>query len=421
MGKRYVLVLCLLLVAAPVRSQTVLVLPFENSSDTPALEWLGPGLAELSAERLPGDARVVISHEEWLAAVEKFGLPATGRFTRATMLKLAAETDADFVVFGSFSANNGKLTLTAQVLRRDPPGLSVPMVETGAMDDLMLLHARLAWQVLRYVDPVFALSQPAYVERQARLRLDAFEQFIRGMLDARDDQRLRYFREAARLEPDWGDPAFALGQAYFAQRDWATALIWLSRVPPAHSRGLEASFLAGVCHLFRNDMVRAESALSDVLAHAEFPEVLNNLGVARMRLGKTREAVAHWQRATELDPEETDYWFNLGLGALRSSDAAAVSARDFGVRAFREVLRGDPQDAEARALLIAALERGGRMTEAAAEREASPAALPTTSPSASPFAALRITARHYLELKRAAETRQMIESPDVRPGQGERP
>jgi len=389
----FVLVLFLLLVAASARGQTLLVLPFENSSGTPTLDWLGPGLAELSLERLPGDGRVVIPREEWLAAVEKLGLPATGRFTRATMIKLGDEADADFVLFGSYTSENGNLTLTAQVLRRDPPALSPPMTASGTMEEVLLLHARLAWQVLHYVDPVFPQSEAAFVERQPSLRLDAFEQFVRGLLDARDEQRMRFFREAARLEPNWADPAFALGQAYFAQHDWATALIWLSRVPPAHSRGPEAGFLAGICHLNRNDAVRAESAFAEVLSRGEFPEVLNDLGVALMRLEKGREAIARWQRAAEIDPEETDYWFNLGVGALGSTDTAPTGTRDYGVRAFREVLRREPQDAEARALLIAALERAGRTTEAETERENSPVALPQVSPGESPLAALRISMR----------------------------
>lgn len=389
----FALVLILLLAAVSVRGQTLLVLPFENSSSTPALDWLGAGLAELSLERLPGDGRVVIPREEWLAAVEKMGLPATGRFTRATMIKLGEEADADFVVFGSYTAANGSLTLTAQVLRRDPPALSPPMTASGTMDEVLLLHARLAWQVLHYVDPVFPQSETAFVGRQTSLRLDAFEQFIRGLLEPRDEQRMRFFREAARLEPDWADPAFALGQAYFAQRDWATALIWLSRVPPAHTRGLEAGFLAGICHLSRNDAVRAESAFAEVLSHGEFPEALNDLGVALMRQGKGREAIAHWQRATEIDPEETDYWFNLGAGTLGSAEASPAGPRDYGVRAFREVLRREPQDAEVRALLIAALERAGRNTEAETERENSSVALPKAAPRASPLSALRISMR----------------------------
>lgn len=352
---------------------TFLVLPFENSSRLVKLDWLGEGLAELTLERLAGEGRIVFPREEWLAAVEKLGVPASTRFSRATMLKIAEEADADYVVFGQYASDGNTLTVTARVLGVNPPGLLAPVTESGALENLMDIHARLTWRILRSVEPAYPLSERDFARRFPRLRLDAFEYYVRGLLNSeskRDEQRLRLLREAARLEPAWDDAAFALGQTYFARRDCDSALLWLTRIPPAHERGLEASFAAGVCYLLRNDPARAEAAFAGLLervrpgvAARELPEALNNLAVARGRLGKSREAVAGFERATQLDPEEVDYWFNLGLAALRASEAAAAA------QAFREVLRRQPADAEARALLIGALEGSGRATEAAAERD----------------------------------------------------
>lgn len=375
----------------PRRAETVLVFPFENLGRMAKLDWLGEGLAELSTERLAGQGPIVFSREERLATLEKLGLPASTRISRATMLKIAEEIDADYVVFGHFTSDGKTLSLSTQVLRIEPPGLTPPFEESGPLEDLMDLHGRLAWRLLCYLEPASSshpacgrarLTERDFLQKLARLRLDAFEYYIRGLLSQepeKDDQRLQLFREATRLEPAWDDPAFALGQAYFARRECEAALPWLSRIPPAHERGPEASFDAGVCHLLRNDPARAEAAFASLLERArassgagdssggelaELPEALNNLAVARGRLGKTREAIAELQRATQLDPGEADYWFNLGLIEVRANDPAA------GVAPFREVLRHQPENAEAHALLIASLERSGQAAEAAAEREA---------------------------------------------------
>ena len=130
-------------------------------------------------------------------------------------------------------------------------------------------------------------------------------------------------REAARLEPAWDRPAFELGQIYFERRDCDSALVWFSRVPPNRPDGPEASFDTGVCHLPRNDAARAEAAFSGLLERTrkpgekdslpELPEMHNNLGVARLRLGKWNEAGAEFERAAALDPEEPDYWVNLAI------------------------------------------------------------------------------------------------------------
>jgi tetratricopeptide (TPR) repeat protein len=393
----------------PKRAETIVIFPFENSSRMAKLDWLGEGLAELTIERLAGQGTIVFSREERLAVLEKMGLPVSTRPSRATMLKIAEEIDADYVVFGQYASDGKTLSVNAQVLRVDPPALTFPFQESGALEDLMDLHARLVWRLLCYVEPPSSsvptcgrpgMSQASFLQKLPRRRLDAFEYYIRGLLSPepeKDEQSLRLFREAARLEPAWEAPAFALGQAYLARRDCEAALAWLSRVPSAHERGPEASFDAGVCHLLRNDPARAEAALVALLErlHArpesgntstaefsEFPEALNNLAVARGRLGKAREAIADLQRATRLDPEEADYWFNLGLAELRTNDSAAAIAP------FREVLRRQAENVEARALLIAALERSGHSAEAAAEREAfsrsggRPAVLSSPTPAA---------------------------------------
>lgn len=368
--------------AAPARGASVLVFPFENASRVAKLDWLSEGLAELTIERLFGHGPFFYPREERLAALDHLGLPTSTHFSRATMLKIADDIDADYIVFGQYTVDGKTLRIGARVLRIGPADLSPPMEESGPLEDLTGAHARLVWRVLVAVDPTLAGagSDPGreFAAKLPRLRVDAFEYYIRGIQSAGDDERLRQLREAARLEPAWDAPAFAAGETYFARGDCAAALLWLSRIPPANARGTEASFDAGVCHLLRNDPARAEAALVSLLERKQnLPEALNNLAVAHGRLGKPREAASELERATKLDPEDVEYWFNLGLASLRASDPAAE------VRAFREVLRRRPEDAEARGLLISALEQSGRSSEAAMERQQSGrAALPLASPQA---------------------------------------
>ena len=43
------------------------------------------------------------SHSWRLGELERYGIPTTAKLSRATMLHVAEDLDADFVVFGSFS------------------------------------------------------------------------------------------------------------------------------------------------------------------------------------------------------------------------------------------------------------------------------------------------------------------------------
>ena len=351
-----------------------LVFPFENTGGDGHLDWLGEGLEELTVQRLAAAGQQVFTHEGRSAQLERYGLPASAKLSRASILRLAEDLDADYVVFGSYASDGKKLSVVGRLLRVSPAALLPAVRESGPLETLMELHTRAVWRLLSSSAPGLPPSLGEFSRAQRALRLDAFEHYIRGRLATEDEPRMRELREAVRLEPDWPDPAFALGRAFFARRDCASALSWFGRVPKTHDRYLEAVFSTGVCHLWTNQPERAEGvflALQESLkksagAAGDLPEILNNLAVARVRSGKAAAAQGDLLRAAELDPDDDDYPFNLGLLALRAEDFAGAVAR------FREAAGREPDDANARALLIYALERGGAKAEADAARAAGP-------------------------------------------------
>ena len=320
----------------------------------------------------------MLSREDRLATLERMGLPDSARFSHATIIKIAAEADADVVVYGRFQSDGKTATLEARLLHLSPPSLSPPLTETSSMQDLLRAHARLTWQIMCAIDPKQCPQQGAsrdessFSDPPASLRLDALENFVRGLTGSQDEERLRLLREAARLEPAWDRPAFELGQIYFKRRDCDSALVWYSRVPPNRPDGPVASFSTGVCHLARNDAGRADAAFSGLLERThksgekdslpELPEMHNNLGVARLRLGKWSEAGTEFDRASTLDPEEADYWVNNAIAKIIGKQAAAA------VAPLERARKIDPDDKGAKALLIATLESLGRNPEAAAIR-----------------------------------------------------
>jgi tetratricopeptide (TPR) repeat protein len=313
-------------------------------------------------------------------------------------------------------------TLEARVLRLSPPSLSPALKETSAMQELPRAHARLAWQILCALGQKLCPPQGAsrdesgFSEPPPTLRLDALENFIRGLTASQDEDRLRLLRESARLESGWDRPAFELGQIYFDRRDCDSALVWYSRVPPNRPEGPIASFAAGVCHLARNDAARAEAAFSGLIERSrkggqkdalpELPEAHNNLGVAEMRLSKWPEAETEFERATALEPDEADYWVNVALVRLiQKTTATAVSP-------LERARKIDPDDKEARALLIATLESLGQSQEAVGIRaEVTDDTAKTAAPNLQDSAALARLARVVRNLDRAL-LRPAGESPE---------
>ncbi len=380
--------------AAGVPQQGVyLVFPFENAGASPRLDWLGEGLEELTIQYLSGAGEQVYSHAGRAGELERYGLPSSAKLSRATMLRIAQDLDADYVIFGSFTSDGASLTVESRVLRVDPPALLAPVRESAPLGSLMELHTGVVWHLLSANEQAYPLTLKDFAKVQRPLRLDAFEHFVRGLLLGEDEPRLRELREAARLEPAWPDPAFALGETYASRNDCNSALTWFARVPKTHQRYVEAIFATGVCRLQLNQPDKAEevfTALQDalrdnskhapgaanVVSGADLPEILNNIGIALARQGKTPAAQTDLRRATELDPDEDDYPFNLGLLALRANEFTAAAGF------FREAAEREPDNPEDRAFLIQALEKAGKKAEADEEREAATEALgPSALPS----------------------------------------
>ncbi len=159
-----------------------LVFPFENAGASPRLDWLGEGLEELTIQRLLAAGEQVYSHAVRIVELEQNGLSRSSKLSRATMLHIGEDLDADFVVFGRFTANGTSLTIESRTLKVNPARLLPALWETGTLDSLMDLHSRLVWRVLSTNDPNYSLSLADFTKRQRPLRLDAFEHYIRGLL-----------------------------------------------------------------------------------------------------------------------------------------------------------------------------------------------------------------------------------------------
>ena len=367
--------------AAPASQGIFLVFPFENDGASPRLDWLCEGLEELTIQRLSAAGQQVFTHSGRTSELDRYGLPSNARFSHATMLRIGADLDADFVVFGKFNSDGKSLTMELRFLRVSPTVMSAPIRESGTLESLMDLHSRLVWKLLAANDRTFPLNVSEFSKLQRPLRLDAFEHYIRGLLANEDETRIRELRETARLEPDWPEPAFALGQAYFSRRDCDSALPWLTRVPTGNPRATEATFTIGVCRLLLNQADKAEevflglqeSLKKHLVAGAELPEILNDLALAQARGGNTTASASSLLRAIDLDPDEDDYPFNLGLLYLRGNDATTAA------KYFRLASDREPDNPEDRALLIYALEKAGNRSEATEERKSATESLGASS------------------------------------------
>jgi TolB-like protein len=128
MVKRYALVVSFILFAwcqIPAQSavDTLLVLPFENTSDKAEFNWVGESFADSLSNLLRVPNLNVISNDQRKIVQSKLRIPLTTLPSLATSLKLARETNATILVSGRYNIipaqgdSAATINVTAKIVR----------------------------------------------------------------------------------------------------------------------------------------------------------------------------------------------------------------------------------------------------------------------------------------------------------------
>jgi tetratricopeptide (TPR) repeat protein len=330
----------------------VLVVPFENQAKAPGIEWIADAFPELLQERLNSATLFVLSREDRIRAYDRMGIPAELHPSRATVYRIAEQLDVDYVVLGLYHFDGRTFTTTAQLLDMRRQRLLPEMNESGPLIRLIDIQTALAWDVLHTLYPEISISRKAYVDAAPPLRLDAFENYVRGVTAPTAEEQIQHFREAARLNPAYPEALLQLGKAYYRGRQYEQAASWLARVAEGNPLAREANFYLGLAAYYQGEFPRAESAFRFVAARLPLAEVYNNLGVVSSRADR-KTAAEYFQKAIDADPNDPDYHFNLAVELYRTGDGVGAS------RQLRDTLSLRPSDAAAKSLLEAVTPDGG--------------------------------------------------------------
>ena len=283
-----------------------------------------------------------MSRADRLYALDHLGMPQGFHPSRATALKLAQTLDADSIVVGSFITDGTGILVQAQVV--DVPNLrmSNAVSARGEMSDLIGVLDSLAWKLTRQIDPSFKVSEETFVAAGAGMRLDAFEQYIRGITEPDQAERLRHLQNAVKLSPEFGQAWMALGREDYSGQQYQDAAEAFAKVDRNGTDSLEADFYRGLSLMFSGDYPHAELAFVDVARVLPLAEVVNNEGVAVSRQGK--DGTSLFIQAAASDPNAADYHFNLAVSLKREGNLAGA------LNELAQCLKLRPNDSEAQSL-----------------------------------------------------------------------
>jgi tetratricopeptide (TPR) repeat protein len=367
----FVAALFLVATSAAAQSARILVVPFENTQREPRLHWLSEASAILLADALNARGLGAITRVERVRAFEQLHLPASASLSRATVIKVGQMVGASEVILGSFVvAPDHTLSVAVQRVRIDVGRAQPDVSERAPLPELFGVFDRVAGRLSPDARP------PAAGSRDGLPPLDAFENYVKGLIAENPATRAGFLETALRQHPRYDRALLALWEVRTDQADHAAALAAARGVTAESSLHRRARFLAAVSLL---ELSRFDESFTEFKALLETAPVmpadsgvkpgaalLNNLGIVQIRRGGTPQtgtATYYLTKSADADPGDPDFLFNLGYAyVLEKNHQAAIYW-------LRESLRRNPADADAHYILAAALHGAGSSVEAARELE----------------------------------------------------
>jgi Flp pilus assembly protein TadD len=356
------ILLALLLLAPSLcrAADTIAVLPLFNLDENKAsnLDWIGESVAETIRETLVGGGLLVLPREDREEVYRRLSLRTAVVLTKASVLKIGEALDAGQIVFGELHVDGAdapatnlpavnlkaNLHIALHVIDlkklQEGPGFT----EDGPLENLSQMETHVAWMILHRLAPASAPSEETFLHDRAPVRVEAMENYVRGLMASNTEQKTRLFTQAAKLDEHFSQPNFQLGRLAFARKDYKTAVQWLAKVTKGDSHFLEAAFLRGICKYHGGDFDAAADQFRMVANEIPLNEVFNNLGAALSRRNDAA-ATENFNKALEGDQADPDYWFNVGYSLWKQGKFELAAAN------FRAVLDRSPSDQDATTML----------------------------------------------------------------------
>jgi cytochrome c-type biogenesis protein CcmH/NrfG/TolB-like protein len=360
-------------------TDTVMVLPFENTSNKPEFNWVGESFAMSISELLRVPTLNVISNGERKVLQQRLRIPLTSLPSLATSLKLARAGDATLLITGHYTVvpeqgdMAATLNVTAKIVRVNegrfltedlPDGRRVTRDITlnDALGNLQTMQGQVAYQILYQRDKALPFSQNQLIESANKIPARAFEAYIKGLLTQAPEARENFFRNAMRLyletQPDgtFADAALELGHLYLGQRKYNESVDSFERVVNSYTQ----------CR----DKARSDNRIANCNDES-FAEASFYIGIIRWEQGNYEQALAVLRPLAD-ELKVTSVYNMLGAIAVQASraekknPARAAALMKEGEDLLKKALDSAPEDRVVRFNYAVTLFLNGNYADAAA-------------------------------------------------------
>jgi tetratricopeptide (TPR) repeat protein len=297
------------LVALAADAKTFIVFPFESRAGDPALEWIGEGVALSLGEGLRHAGLRVVSREERVRLVEMADLPPAMPLSRASMIRVAQQASADFLVFGWYSGSAASLQVSLQVLDLEQMRLGGTITANGPLSSLRQMENDLSWLVLANNDLAPGYTREEHQKAVRAVPNPPYALYIESLTAPDEDTAVAALAKAVALYPQFAEAHFLLGRYYFQEGKCTEALAHLAKAPA----GAEARFMSGNCRLVKGQLDEAIGQYRALFEAMPVVEAASNLGVACLRKGDYEAAGEYLEKARAMAPADATVGLNLAV------------------------------------------------------------------------------------------------------------
>ena len=335
-----------------------LVVPFENATHEARYYWLGDGSAVVLTDDLIALGAQALTRDERIQAFEQLRVPAVATLSDATVIRIAQVVGAAQVIIGSFAIKGDQLTVRARAIRLDTGRMFPEIMETGALNNLFAVYARVARRLLP--DSTVTTEQM----ESGHPPLAAFEQYVKSVIAENPAMQVSMLKEALRIAPDFQRARLALWAVYTDQSSHQQALDIAKQVPARDPLGRDARFRAALSLMKLGRYMDATDALTALNTEKVDAALLNDIGVTQVRrAGRNAPPTDAFRQAVAADSNDPDLAFNLGYALWLAHDS--VNAAMW----LREAVRRNPDDAAAHWVLGVALQASANAAEGQREKD----------------------------------------------------
>ncbi len=351
-------------------ADVVIVMPFENRSQSAQHNWIRESFAILLADILDAPGVMVISSEERAQAFEQVGLNPADLLTRAAMIRVAEASKANLAIIGEYDIGGDKqnvsIAISARLIETQAGRLIGNKVFnfSGPLSDLQQMQGQLAWHVLYERNPSLSYTKEQLVRRATKVPPRAYESYVKGIqtldLKLRETFLKRAIQEhdSAGAAGHYAQAIYELGLLNYRQTDFEEAVGMLKQLSKDDPHYEESLFYLGLAAFKSGAYDTSAAALETLATIAPLTEVLNNAGAALAAKGENARALSYLQRAITNNSNDGTYRFNYGYAAWRNQGFEDAAQQ------LRAAVGFNQRDGEAWYVLSKALASAGKTDDA---------------------------------------------------------